>query len=462
VNRIVQRSQVLTAVLLLLLMTQTAQAQFAGGNGGFGQGNQQNFQGGGIAIDASGVVQAAFAREDNGKLALKRLQSIAVSSLPGDVNKTSPLRKVSLVRLEEACRNLADQQKTAPPEMQFLAGINRIDYVFVYPDTKDIVIAGPAEGFAPNDVGRVVGTVTGRPPLRLDDLIIALRIARSGRTIGCSIDPVPENLARFNEYIRRNSSAATPALIETRFREMTRILGLQTVSVMSVPEDSHFAQALVEADYRMKLISIGLERPKLKGFKSHLEMVGRSGNTLQRWWFTPLYEPFQTSDEKDVFRFAGPRAQLLSQDELADAGGHRSAAPFTKVSTQRFSSQFTERFEELAAVSPVFAELQNLFDLAVLAALLEHEQLAQRVGWNQATFLNAAQIPLAAGPIPKQVASVFNARRTSTLVTALIAGGVEVNGATVLKHAPPEINPSLSDSRTSSAPPGDKPHWWWD
>lgn len=36
-------------------------------------------------------------------------------------------------------------------------------------------------------------------------------------------------------------------------------LGLQVVSIDGISPQTHFAQVLVEADYRMKLIGIGLE-----------------------------------------------------------------------------------------------------------------------------------------------------------------------------------------------------------
>lgn len=84
--------------------------------------------------------------------------------------------KVSLVRLERAIAELLETDKPIPESMQYLAGLQRIDFVFVFPETKDLVIAGPAEAFAPDATGRVVsvGSVgSGRPVLRLDDLLVA-------------------------------------------------------------------------------------------------------------------------------------------------------------------------------------------------------------------------------------------------------------------------------------------------
>ena len=263
--------QLLTmAFAAVVLCESTGFAQFAGG--GQGQGGNQGNNLGGIAIDAAGVVTPAFAKETTAKLNQKRQEALAAEYLPGDVNVSSPLRKVSLVRLERASLEFAEQNKHVPVEMQFLAGLQRIDYVFVYPETGDLVIAGPAEGFAPNAIGRVLGTSTGRPPLRLDDLIVALRTVPRAELIGCSIDPTQQGLARFNDYLTRNSFATTTAVIQQRFREMALAMGTQDVSVFGVPANSHFASVLVEADYRMKLVGLGLEEGVL-GVPSYLSGV---------------------------------------------------------------------------------------------------------------------------------------------------------------------------------------------
>ena len=437
-----------------------AAAQFAGG--GQGGGNQGNL--GGIAIDAAGVVTPAFAKETTARLSQRRQEALAAEHLSEDVNVSSPLRKVSLVRLEKLSREFADQKKHVPPEMQFLAGLQRIDYVFVYPETGDIVIAGPAEGFAPNVIGRVLGTSTGRPPLRLDDLIVALRTVPKASLIGCSIDPTQQGLARFNDYVKRNSFATTFAVIQRRFREMAQAMGPQDVSVYGVPANSHFASVLVEADYRMKLMSVGLERPKISKWQSHLQLIGSGGNTLQRWWFTPLYDAFRQSSDGNAFQFSGQRVQLMSQSEQVSASGKRSAAAMQAQSIEKFAKQFTECYEDVAEVSPIFAELQNIIDLAILAALFEKEQLPQRVGWSMDLFLDESLTPLATGNAPSKVASVCNYRKAGRQIVGLVGGGVTISPNQLLRQVSFERqgNRELDSSVRDSVPPVELRTWWWD
>ena len=56
-----------------------------------------------------------------------------------------------------------------------LAGLYRIRCVFVYPDSGDIVLAGPAGDWRQGPEGTIVNAETGLPVLRLDDLVVVFR-----------------------------------------------------------------------------------------------------------------------------------------------------------------------------------------------------------------------------------------------------------------------------------------------
>src|SRR5262245_36749751 len=423
---------------------------------------------GGILVDPEGVVRPMFHVERAGKLDNKRKQELAGKSLPGDLNEKSPLRKISLVQLEAACEEFARDRTHVTSEMQYLAGLQRIDYVFVYPEEKDIVIAGPAEGYLVDNFGRAVGVTTGRPALRLDDLMVALRTQeRGGGTIRCSIDPTEANLARLSAFVSQNSDASTGEAAKSRFDHLGDILGMQNISLSGVPADSHFAELLVEADIRMKRLAIGVDKAKIKGFRSHLAIVAPGGNSVQRWWFTPLYDAFTKSDDGLAFQFAGQRVQLLSQEELVSDAGKRTDAPFKHVSTEKFSKQFTDRYAELADATPVFAELQSIFDLAVLAALIKKEQLAKKAAWPMALFLDSERATVVKQNVPHQVPSVSNYRvvKGQTFVSQ-VSGGVVIDPWQVLKHNEfrRDSGGELKAARTDAAPEKgvEKRRWWWD
>jgi hypothetical protein len=253
---------------------------------------------------------------------------------------------------------------------------------------------------------------------------------------------------------------------------MAEILGLQNVSVFGVPEESHFAHVLVEADFRMKRISLGVEPSGVRGLQSHLSLLRPQGNSIQRWWFVPYYEALYASDDGTAYQLVGQRAQLLAQEEIAQDDGERTNAVFTRASTEQFAKMFTEHFPQLVEKSPVFAEMQNLFDLAVVAALLRRESLPQQLGWEMATFRGSADRLVANYAVPRHVDSTSTFRRANRGMILGLVGGVTIRPDEVLGRIETEAAPALRLGGMKESVLGGKAadnsrsesehRWWWD
>lgn len=442
------------AVLLLAVCGASAQAQ---------NGDEEV---GGIVIDAQGVVRPKLRSDRSAGLTRQRREAFTREHLGDDVQPFNGMRKVSLPRLERAYAALREAGQPVPAEMQYLAGLQRIDYLFVDPDGRDVVLCGPAEGFAPDDQQRMLGLTTGRPAIRLDDLVVALRaVARGRSSIGCSIDPEESRLAALQQYVRQNSTPINSAGAKRRYARMAEILGLERVSVWGVPDDSHFARVLVEADYTMKRISLGTEPSGVRGIPSYLSLITPSGNSMQRWWFAPYYEAIHAADDGTAFQITGQRVQLLGQEEKVSAGGGRSDFAFTRASTQKFAQLFTEHYPELAQNSPVFAQLQNLFDLAVVSALLQKAGVPQRIGWRGDELLDRAEVESYRVPLQVPSAAMTRPARGGTMLGLI--GGVTLDPAMVVQHLVTRGTPQAEAARQlrvrSLAPAGsDAGQWWWD
>lgn len=464
---------IVPSVLFLFLITcvcspLSAQVDNGGGNNGGNNQNGNNQQNaGGITIDAEGVISAPFRVTQNSKqLNQRRLQAMAAESLSSDLTQKSEFRKISLVKLEKACQEFKEKNQPLPPDIQFLAGLLRIDYLFVDRENNDLIIAGPAEGFAANAQNRVVGVESGRPPLRLDDLVVAFQSQERGLITGCSFDAKPGNLAKMNEYIRRTNNASSTATAVTRFKTMAQILGMQDVSVTGVPAGSHYARILVEADYMLKRISIGLEPSGIREIKSHLATLRGGGNSTQRWWFTPLYDAFTTTADRNAFQFSGQRLQMVSQEEFVNQAGQRTDAAHTRLSTTKYAQQFTRHFAKLANQHPTFAELQSITDLTVLAALIRKERLSQQVEWDHRFFSAESEYLVPQGNIPKQVPTAMNYKKASRLMICLVGGGVTVNARAVVNQTEfqtPKDNTLDAKKAAALGRRGEKTvRWWWD
>ena len=273
--------------------------------GGFGVpiGFQQAV--GGISIKSDGLIENAGV-DTLGKLRAERARLIKKAS--ADLEVAASLRKISLRGLEQAIEESLKSGKPLPEEVLFLAGLQDIRYVFVYPEEKDIVLVGFGEGWRIDPRGNFVGVTTGKPVLLLDDLLSALRTALTSARAGisCSIDPTPEGIQQLRAHASTLTTMNNKRSIASGLEEA---LGRQQVTFTGVPATSHFASVLVAADYRMKRLAMNFEPSPIPGMPSFLRMYTSTGvgmdNMLQRWWLEPKYESVLRSADGLAWEFDG-------------------------------------------------------------------------------------------------------------------------------------------------------------
>lgn len=443
-----------------------------GGLGGGGLGGGGLGGAAGVVIDPQGVLRMQFERDAGGKLAAERRKA-AGAALSADLKKRSPLRKVALSRLERAAAAAAKTGHGIPDDMRFLAGITRVQYVFVYPSRDgvegEIVLAGPAEGWATDPLGRTTGIETGSPTLLLEDLTAAMRAFPPGhpadRTLGCSIDPTKAGLAAMQEFLKgvgRINPTIAPDDIVAGLRQS---LGLQEVSVQGVSPATHYAHVLVEADYRMKLMAIGLEPPPVK-MSTWIELASASSvaqNALKRWYFVPDYECVRASEDDLAIELVGRGVKLCGAEEVVLGDGRRMAADRPDQASAMFTKAFTKKYADIAARNPVFAQLRNLIDLAVVAAYLQEHDGYGKSGWAADTLLDEKAYPIATLPAPTHVEPAINAVWRGPRLLTPIGGGVVVQPRRALDphNLLADEESAVQKARQTAADlPADR--WWWD
>jgi len=355
--------------------------------------------------------------------------------------------------------------------MNVLAGLTRLQFVFFYPQTNDIVIAGPAEPWALDPAGRLRGIETGRPVIPLADLVVALRAfppqGRDTSVVSVSIDPTKEGLANMQQFLKALGRRAVPS--QTRFiaNGLRRSLGLQNVTITGVPADTHFAEVLVEADYRMKLIGIGLERVDAK-IKSYVEMTtpaAVSKNAMQRWFFLPNYECVRESEDHLGMELVGDGVKLVGANEVVAADGTRLKAGRVDAAGTKFVRGFTEHYAELAKEVPVYAQLRNCIDVIVAAAFIQKQDFYGQAGWSMEAFGDEGSFPVRTGNAPKQVETAVAAYWRKNHLMTPIGGGVEIKARLALnaEHKLYDEGGKVKATREETSVAGLKPgQWWWD
>lgn len=427
----------------------------------------------GVYVDAAGVLQPLLQKDADGKLGALRDASAPARSA-GSARQPSPLRKISLPRLEKwlQLRRAAGREPTEA--MQFLAGLERIQYVFVYPESGDLVLAGPAGDWKVDAENRVVSTQTGHPVVRLDDLAVVLRHMMSGRDarFGCAITPTQDSLARVQAFLAQSQKKPLkPGQRGQWLSELRGCLGKQEIDVYGLDPRTRAARILVEADYRMKLVGMGLEEgvPEVESYLQMLEIPpGGSPPPMDvlRWWFTLHYDAVLAAADRNAFALRGQGVKVLSENELLTQEGKRIHTGDSDELNRRFARSFTEHFDALCHRYPIYAELRNLFDLALVGALVREEDLAGKATWHMTYFGDpeAYQVELAASP--EQVETVINHRVINQVhIVAGVSGGVRVDPSPLVAREAIELDydgrldAQRRDVAAQTLPPE---AWWWD
>jgi hypothetical protein len=306
--------------------------------------------------------------------------------------------------------------------------------------------------------------------LQFDDLIVLLRNAflENGR-FGCSIDPKRENLASTRQFLSQQRPLRRGE--RPRWLEQLRgAMGNQDVRVYGIDPRTRVGRVIVEADYHMKLIGMGLE-PGVLGVTSYLNLIevapGGAPPELDvlRWWFTVDYDALVTNEQKNAFAFAGQGVKVLSENELLTQQGQRVATGDSEALNREFAASFTEHFPELADKYPVYAELKNVFDLALLAALIRQEDLLEHVGWHASHFLDPGRCRVELGRSPEEVPTVVSHRVIDRRhVVAGVSGGVSVDTTAVVTPTALRVDTygRLNRDRQVGTPQPSDGRWWWD
>jgi len=361
----------------------------------------------GVYLDADGIVRI---RQVDQKQELTAMRARAKAAREGA--KDDKLAYISLPKLFAQARSLREAGKELPAELRYLGGLTQVRYVFAFPSERDVVIAGPAEPWhvthAANDpIEYVVGTRTGRPVMQLDDLIVALRTARegNGKLFGCGIWPSPDSLKIADDIAKRMANASRAQRMEA----MRTQLGPQDVRIFGTRNDTRLAFVCVAADYELKRFAMGLDRAPVVEIGNG---VDHSRSAANKFWFEASYEPLLVSPDGNAFEVRGQRLAVKAGQFDFDPRGATEKA-------KTFATKFTKNLPTLAAAVPLFAELQNVADEALVANLLRRDRLAEKVGWADSWVMDERACPVATVPVPRKADTLVGYTNGS-----IVAGGV--------------------------------------
>ena len=431
-----------------------------------GRGLFRNNAVGGVSIDTAGVLREPNIKDREMLLADLRKE---IATPVRELNRPVNLRMISLRGLHAAIEDaLANNLDMLPDEVQFLGGLQRIEWVVVDQANNDILLGGPAEGWIVDDNAVVVGVTTGRPVMRLDDLLVALRTVKPARDVGISvsIDPTQEgyrNLSALVKELKKDVRVRqNPRIAEPNIK---RAFGPQQIKIAGVPRNSHFARVMTAADYRMKRYAMALEMAPIKGLPSYLDLIkstrGSATNMNPRWWLTTDYEPLARSEDGMAWKIRGRGVKCMTETDVVNAEGNVRGTGRKNPRAQKWADLFTQKYDALSQRDAAFGELRNLMDMCVVAALIEQNELFEKAGLSLPRMTDPkSDLDLEAWNTPKTVdpqCSFVRVRGGRWVLTA--SGGVEIESWDVVDHS--EVVQGVGQLRNHAMRKENAASWFW-
>ncbi len=447
-----------------------------------GNGSVEGFPGG-VYVDTDGLLTPLDqeVQEQLRPVWKSARQLVASQQQDRQLRRSTRLRKVSLHRLHRALRQRERTGLPPTPVMRLLAGLQRIDYVVVDPDRCDLVLIGPAGPWQLDGSGRIVGHRSGRPLQRLDDWTVLLRNSReqNGQFL-CAITPTDSGLAKTQAFLAASVDPLPAGGRQAWLEQLRSAMGPQRIQVQGIPPQTRVARVMVEADYHMKQIGIGLA-PGVDGVTSYLDRLELDAQgkppamDVLRWWFTLEPRSLRRSVDGRVYALARRTARVRSENERLTQQGRRVHTGEAEPLNRAFAQQFTEHLPELANRYPIYADLDNIFRLAIVAAIFRQETQRGQWDWSPDIWIDPARYRVPQARVAQAVTSLVNYRQLDRRTfVAVVSGGVEFRAASLFQQGTiPPFGPfetadvhaaTASDglsAREDSAVAGEI-IWWWD
>lgn len=314
--------------------------------------------------------------------------------------------------------------------LRSMDGMTRLDGIVVDRQNRDIVLWGIVE--------------PGAPRLRFDDFVYSLRAAFGQYTIvknGQRVRQAPaislDADGRVFEALHEISFGTPDG--ERKYRQVCS--APMVVRVDGMPRHTELAKVLVDADFRMKLVSFGdvilpIRDPFPGASQRLFEQAffnAKNGRPSQpqfnsnRMWFQPGSFSYQISqNRRSVFL---DRAQVVLNDRatVVDASGNLIDGGPDSAFSRAFTCAWTERMEEVYQAEPVWRDMHNIYRHFAIADVIVRENLFEDAGFDASFLLETYRPERTKMPdtLPGH-AKIFNMKDGTFSQVYTVCGGVSV------------------------------------
>jgi hypothetical protein len=307
-------------------------------------------------------------------------------------------RALSLKELQKAVQvDLKNDKK--PNAIQFLCGLKTIEGFLIDRKNHDLLI-----------IGKDADTM---PPLLLNDFIIALRCAWKKYVAdnmftppGCSIDPSPNLISRLKEIEARITAEESSSKWKNYKDEYELACKQpQTVRVLGMPFNTHFASVLVKADYGMKRLVDGSDSIDIPGvvdlyalnsYDMRQAMLAQTdaakpASTLNRFWFKP--DQFHFIEQRDLVILDKCEISLLTEEQHLTKNNEIAGNGRTDPFAEKVADCFTTYYTYIAQKRPIYRQLKELMRMYIVLEAIYNKDAEMKADLQLDYLLDAYHVP---------------------------------------------------------------------
>jgi len=192
---------------------------------------------------------------------------------------------------------------------------------------------------------------------------------------------------------------------------------------------------------------------------SYLAMVKPSKRMLTpRFWLEPKYEALLCDAQGLAFELSGATVKALTEEDYFSTLGTVQHSGKASPAAQHWADMMTDKYSELAVADPIFGQLQNCMELAVVGALIVKGNLPQKAGYDMPTLMNSPELKADVFNAPKQVPSVASVLNRGKGHVISVSGGVAINSWAIADKL--KTSEKVAPVRTKAAFAETAASWW--
>ncbi len=142
-----------------------------------------------------------------------------------------------------------------------------------------------------------------------------------------------------------------------------------------------------------------------------------------RFWLEPKFDALLCDADGLAFELCGSSVKAMTEEDFVTANGTIQHTGKASPAAKRWASLMTDKYPELAVADPIFGELQNCMELAIVGAIVVKNRLPEKAGYDLPTLLSPRAVKAEVFYAPKEVPSIASVR--GRLVA--VSGGVAIN-----------------------------------